>query len=145
MLFQVICSWIKFSYISCVIIRWGEKYDGAGSSIKYTDKWAERLEGDEWVKWGDKWDEHFDPHGHGVKQGETWWQGKHGDRWNRTWGEGHNGSGWIHKYGKSSSGEHWDTHVQQETWYERHPHYGFELCFKNSVQLREVSIPLETT
>lgn len=124
--------------------RWGEKYDGFGSSIKYTDKWAERSEGDGWTKWGDKWDENFNVNGHGVKQGETWWEGKYGERWNRTWGEGHNGSGWVHKYGKSSSGEHWDTHVEQETWYERYPHFGFMHCFDNSVQLREVRKPSET-
>ncbi|KAG9451757.1 hypothetical protein H6P81_004661 [Aristolochia fimbriata] len=125
--------------------RWGERYDGHGGSIKYTDKWAERWEGDGWTKWGDKWDENFDQYSSGVKQGETWWEGKQGERWNRTWGEGHNGSGWVHKYGKSSSGEHWDTHVQQDTWYERYPHYGFELCLKNSVQLREVSKPSEAS
>ncbi|KAF8673132.1 hypothetical protein HU200_048679 [Digitaria exilis] len=113
-------------------------YDGSGGSTKYTDKWAERSEGDGWSKWGDKWDEHFDPNGHGIKQGETWWAGKYGDRWNRTWGEQHNGSGWVHKYGRSSSGEHWDTHVPQETWYERFPHFGFYHCFENSVQLRSV-------
>ncbi|KAJ1276052.1 hypothetical protein BS78_05G184600 [Paspalum vaginatum] len=118
--------------------RWGEKYDGFGGSTKYTDKWAERSEGDGWSKWGDKWDEHFDQNGHGTKQGETWWAGKYGDRWNRTWGEQHNGSGWVHKYGRSSSGEHWDTHVPQETWYERYPHFGFYHCFENSVQLRSV-------
>jgi len=118
--------------------RWGETYDGSGGSTKYTDKWAERSEGDGWSKWGDKWDEHFDPNGHGIKQGETWWAGKYGDRWNRTWGEQHNGSGWVHKYGRSSSGEHWDTHVPQETWYERFPHFGFYHCFENSVQLRSV-------
>ncbi|KAL6292091.1 hypothetical protein ACE6H2_000233 [Prunus campanulata] len=121
--------------------RWGEKYDGHGGSDKYTDKWAERCEGDSWAKWGDKWDEHFNPNGHGVKQGETWWEGKYGERWNRTWGEGHNGSGWVHKYGKSSSGEHWDTHEPQDTWYERFPHFGFYHCFENSVQLREVPKP----
>ncbi|KAF3781930.1 hypothetical protein EJ110_NYTH35476 [Nymphaea thermarum] len=124
--------------------RWGEKYNGRGSSMKYTDKWAERLEGDVWTKWGDKWDESFDDNGHGVKQGETWWQGAHGEHWNRTWGERHNGSGWIHKYGKSSSGEHWDTHVQQETWYEKYPHYGFEHCYENSEQLRQVQKPKRT-
>ncbi|CAL4987176.1 unnamed protein product [Urochloa decumbens] len=118
--------------------RWGETYDGSGGSTKYTDKWAERSEGDGWSKWGDKWDEHFDLNGHGIKQGETWWAGKYGDRWNRTWGEQHNGSGWVHKYGRSSSGEHWDTHVPQETWYERFPHFGFYHCFENSVQLRSV-------
>ncbi|XP_057467180.1 protein LIKE EARLY STARVATION, chloroplastic [Actinidia eriantha] len=123
--------------------RWGEKYDGQGSSMKYTDKWAERSEGDGWTKWGDKWDENFDSNARGVKQGETWWQGKYGERWNRTWGEGHDGSGWVHKYGKSSSGEHWDTHVEQETWYERFPHFGFDHCFENSVQLREVQKPSE--
>ncbi|KAL7144819.1 hypothetical protein ABFS83_07G037400 [Erythranthe nasuta] len=123
--------------------RWGEKYDGHGGSTKYTDKWAERFEGNGWSKWGDKWDENFDPNGLGVKQGEKWWEGKDGARWNRTWGEGHNGSGWIHKYGKSSCGEHWDTHVEQETWYERFPHFGFYHCFENSVQLREVEKPSE--
>ncbi|OWM87820.1 uncharacterized protein LOC116207461 [Punica granatum] len=125
--------------------RWGEKYDGCGGSTKYTDKWAERCEdgGGWWSKWGDKWDENFDPNGHGVKQGEKWWQGGDGSRWNRTWGEHHNGSGWVHKYGKSSCGEHWDTHAQQETWYERFPHFGFYHCFDNSVQLREVPRPSE--
>lgn len=123
--------------------RWGETYDGQGGSMKYTDKWAERFEGDGWTKWGDKWDENFDPNGHGVKQGETWWQGKHGERWKRTWGEGHNGSGWVHKYGRSSSGEHWDTHAREDTWYERYPHYGFMHCFDNSVQLRQVQKPTE--
>ncbi|KAJ8491787.1 hypothetical protein OPV22_013508 [Ensete ventricosum] len=124
--------------------RWGEKYDGRGGSMKYTDKWAERWEGDGWSKWGDKWDEHFDRNGHGVKQGETWWEGRHGgERWNRTWGEQHNGTGWVHKYGKSSSGEHWDTHVQQETWRETHPHYGFDHCFQNSLQLRAVRRPID--
>lgn len=126
-----------------VLYRWGEKYDGHGGSVKYTDKWAERCEGDGWTKWGDKWDENFDPNGHGVKQGETWWEGKYGEQWNRTWGEQHNGSGWVHKYGKSSSGEHWDTHEQQETWYEKYPHYGFYHCYDNSVQLREVPKPSE--
>ncbi|XP_021722795.1 uncharacterized protein LOC110690280 [Chenopodium quinoa] len=124
--------------------RWGETYDGQGGSIKYTDKWAERWEGDAWVKWGDKWDENFDLNAHGIKQGETWWEGKYGDRWNRTWGEQHNGSGWLHKYGKSSSGEHWDTHAQEDTWYERFPHFGFMHCFENSVQLREVKKPSDT-
>ncbi|GAB2294643.1 hypothetical protein Dimus_028839 [Dionaea muscipula] len=126
--------------------RWGEKYDGRGGSMKYTDKWAERREGDGWTKWGDKWDEHFDVNSHGVKQGETWWEGIHGERWNRTWGEQHNGSGWVHKYGKSSSGEHWDTHVEEDTWYEKYPHYGFLHCFENSVQLSEVRIkPSDTS
>lgn len=119
--------------------RWGEKYDGNGGAMKYTDKWAERVDiENRWTKWGDKWDEHFDQNGHGVRQGETWWEGATGERWNRTWGEGHNGSGWLHKYGKSSSGEHWDTHEQQETWYERYPHFGFRHCFENSQELRRV-------
>ncbi|KAF9622660.1 hypothetical protein IFM89_032581 [Coptis chinensis] len=91
-----------FSILINGLRRWGEKYDGHGSNIKYTDKWAERLEGDRWTKWGDKWDENFNQYGQGVKQGETWWEGKYGEWWNCTWGEGHNGSGWVHKYGKSS-------------------------------------------
>jgi len=119
--------------------RWGEEYDGKGASMKYTDKWAERSEyGGGWTKWGDKWDERFDQQGCGKKQGETWWEGQQGERWNRTWGEGHNGTGWVHKYGKSSSGEHWDTHEQQDTWYERQPHYGFRECFDSSLELRRV-------
>ncbi|CAN1193329.1 hypothetical protein LINPERHAP2_LOCUS41984 [Linum perenne] len=123
--------------------KWGEKYDGHGGSTKYTDKWAERWEGDGWAKWGDKWDEDFTPNGHGVKQGETWWGGKYGDRWNRTWGEHHNGSGWIHKYGQSSCGEHWDTHIPQDTWYERFPHFGFYHCFDHSNHLQQVKKPCE--
>eukprot|EP00250_Pteridium_aquilinum_P020990 c25001_g6_i1 orf=193-1965(+) len=119
--------------------RWGEKFDGQGAAIKYTDKWAERAEyGGGRSKWGDKWDENFNEYGHGVKQGETWWEGTSGERWNRTWGEKHNGTGWVHKYGKSSSGEHWDTHEPQDTWYERHPHFGFHHCFENSQELRRV-------
>ncbi|KAL0696733.1 hypothetical protein Bca4012_063913 [Brassica carinata] len=113
------------------------RYDGQGGSTNYTDKWAERWVGDGW----DKWDENYNPSAQGVKQGETWWEGKHGDRWNRSWGEGHNGSDWVHKYGKSSSGEHWDTHVPQEAWYDRFPHFGFFHCFDNSVQLRAVRKP----
>ncbi|KAK4258034.1 hypothetical protein QN277_007544 [Acacia crassicarpa] len=123
--------------------RWGENYDGKGGSTKYTDKWAERSVYGGWEKWGDKWDENFNLNGHGIKQGETWWEGKDGHRWNRTWGEQHNGSGWIHKYGRSSCGQHWDTHVQEDTWYERFPHYGFYHCFENSVPLREVPKPSE--
>lgn len=118
-----------------VLCRWGEEYDGQGASMKYTDKWAERSDG---TKWGDKWDERFNKNGHGLKQGETWWEGQHGERWNRTWGEGHNGSGWVHKYGKSSSGEHWDTHQQEHTWYDRHPHFGFRECVENSRELRRI-------
>lgn len=119
--------------------RWGEKFDGQGGAIKYTDKWAERKEyGGMWSKWGDKWDENFNKFGHGVKQGETWWEGVSGERWNRTWGEKHSGTGWVQKYGKSSSGEHWDTHEQQDTWYEREPHFGFHNCLENSGELRRV-------
>lgn len=119
--------------------RWGEKFDGQGAAIKYTDKWAERAEfGGGRSKWGDKWDENFNQYGHGVKQGETWWEGPNGERWNRTWGEKHNGTGWVQKYGKSSSGEHWDTHEQQDTWYERQPHFGFHHCLENSKELQRV-------
>ncbi|KAF9596940.1 hypothetical protein IFM89_014519 [Coptis chinensis] len=142
-------AWIRHKLLLPVsvlhLLRWGEKYDGHGSSIKYTDKCPECLEDDEWTKWGDKWDENFNQYSQGVKQGETWWEGKYGERWNHTWGggerKGHDGSGWVHKYGKSSCGEHWDTHVQQDTWYERYLHFDFQHCFENSVQLREVHKP----
>ncbi|KAI5067453.1 hypothetical protein GOP47_0017981 [Adiantum capillus-veneris] len=126
--------------------RWGEKFNGQGAAVKYTDKWAERAEyGGGRSKWGDKWDENFNEYEHGVKQGETWWEGPSGERWNRTWGEKHNGSGWVHKYGKSSSGEHWDTHQPQDTWYERHPHFGFDHCLENSRELRRVGSKREPT
>ncbi|RVW55601.1 hypothetical protein CK203_102831 [Vitis vinifera] len=97
--------------------RWGERYDGHGGSMKYTDKWAERCEGGDVV-------------------GREAWRAV-----NRTWGEGHNGSGWVHKYGKSSSGGALGYTCEQDTWYERFPHYGFYHCFENSVQLREVQTP----
>ncbi|XP_024526217.1 uncharacterized protein LOC9655368 [Selaginella moellendorffii] len=119
--------------------RWGEEFDGQGGAMKYTDKWAERSDFGGWTKWGDKWDERFDKNGVGKKQGETWWAGTNGDRWNRTWGEQHNGTGWVHKYGSSSSGEFWDTHEEQETWYEKFPHFGFHHCMENSQELHKVS------
>ncbi|MCO5554990.1 hypothetical protein L7F22_008529 [Adiantum nelumboides] len=126
--------------------RWGEKFDGRGAVMKYTDKWAERAEyGGGRSKWGDKWDENFDKYAHGVKQGETWWEGPSGERWNRTWGEKHNGSSWVHKYGKSSSGEHWDTHEPQDTWYERYPHFGFNHCLENSRELQCVGSRRDAT
>eukprot|EP00850_Spirogloea_muscicola_P003632 SM000014S00420 [mRNA] locus=s14:1197090:1200017:- [translate_table: standard] len=119
--------------------KWGEEFDGKGAAKKYTDKWAERKEpGGGWTKWGDKWDEDFNKSAHGVKKGETWWEGVSGERWNRTWGEDHNGSGWVHKYGQSSSGEWWDTSEPMGTWYERRPHFGFRECLNNSRRLQQV-------
>ncbi|KAH9550144.1 hypothetical protein CY35_10G057400 [Sphagnum magellanicum] len=109
--------------------RWGEQYDGRGAVLKWTDKWAETDTG---AKWGDKWEERFD-HGVGTRQGETWNNNTEG--WSRTWGEEHYGNGKVHKYGKSTSGESWDSIVEEATYYQAEPHYGWADAVGNSAQL----------
>ncbi|KAH7420653.1 hypothetical protein KP509_13G015800 [Ceratopteris richardii] len=110
--------------------RWGEQYDGRGAVLKWTDKWAETDDG---TKWGDKWEERFYS-GMGTKQGETWHTSRE-ERWSRTWGEEHFGNGKVHKYGRSTSGETWDAVVEEETYYESDPHYGWADAIGNSSQL----------
>ncbi|WKA09271.1 hypothetical protein VitviT2T_026935 [Vitis vinifera] len=118
--------------------KWGEHYDGRGSVLKWTDKWAETELG---TKWGDKWEEKFFA-GIGSRQGETWHLSPSGDRWSRTWGEEHFGNGKVHKYGKSTTGESWDIVVDEETYYEAEPHYGWADVVGNSSQLLSIE-PLE--
>ncbi|GLT94496.1 hypothetical protein SLE2022_122340 [Rubroshorea leprosula] len=113
--------------------KWGEHYDG-GSVIKWTDKWAETELG---TKWGDKWEEKFFA-GIGSRQGETWHVSSGGERWSRTWGEEHFGNGKVHKYGKSTTGESWDIVVDEETYYEAEPHYGWADVVGDSSQLLSI-------
>ncbi|XP_059634002.1 protein EARLY STARVATION 1, chloroplastic isoform X1 [Cornus florida] len=123
--------------------KWGEHYDGRGSVLKWTDKWAETELG---TKWGDKWEEKFFA-GIGSRQGETWHVSPSGDRWSRTWGEEHFGNGYatnfckVHKYGKSTTGESWDIVVDEETYYEADPHYGWADVVGDSSQLLSIKPP----
>ncbi|KAG9443177.1 hypothetical protein H6P81_019031 [Aristolochia fimbriata] len=114
--------------------KWGEHYDGRGSVLKWTDKWAETELG---TKWGDKWEEKFFA-GIGSRQGETWHVSPAGERWSLTWGEEHFGNGKVHKYGKSTTGESWDIVVDEETYYEAEPHYGWADVVGNSKQLLSI-------
>ncbi|CAN6480903.1 unnamed protein product [Victoria cruziana] len=114
--------------------KWGEQYDGTGSVLKWTDKWAETELG---TKWGDKWEDKFFA-GIGARQGETWHVSPSGDRWSRTWGEEHFGTGKVHKYGRSTTGESWDIVVEEETYYEAEPHYGWADAVGNSTQLLSI-------
>nr|XP_043617739.1 uncharacterized protein LOC122589505 isoform X2 [Erigeron canadensis] len=114
--------------------KWGENYDGRGSVLKWTDKWAETELG---TKWGDKWEEKFFA-GIGSRQGETWHVSPAGERWSRTWGEEHFGNGKVHKYGKSTTGESWDIVVDEETYYEAEPHYGWADVVGDSSQLLSI-------
>lgn len=118
--------------------KWGEHYDGRGSVLKWTDKWAETELG---TKWGDKWEEKFFA-GIGSRQGETWHVSPGGERWSRTWGEEHFGNGKVHKYGKSTTGESWDIVVDEGTYYEAEPHYGWADVVGDSIQLLSIE-PLE--
>ncbi|KAL3321772.1 hypothetical protein AABB24_039405 [Solanum stoloniferum] len=111
--------------------KWGEEYDGRGSVLKWTDKWAESELG---TKWGDKWEEKFFA-GIGSRQGETWHASLSSERWSRTWGEEHFGNGKVHKYGKSTTGESWDMVVDEKTYYEAEPHYGWADVVGDSSQL----------
>eukprot|EP01018_Ginkgo_biloba_P019046 Gb_29335 [translate_table: standard] len=114
--------------------KWGEQYDGSGSVLKWTDKWAETDLG---TKWGDKWEEKFFS-GMGTRQGETWHATSVGERWSRTWGEEHFGNGKVHKYGRSTTGESWDIVVEEGTYYEAEPHYGWADAVGNSAQLLSI-------
>ncbi|KAM5565279.1 protein EARLY STARVATION 1, chloroplastic [Rosa sericea] len=114
--------------------KWGEHYDGRGSVLKWTDKWAETELG---TKWGDKWEEKFFE-GIGSRQGETWHVTSNDERWSRTWGEEHIGNGKVHKYGKSTTGESWDIVVDEETYYEAVPHYGWADVVGDSTQLLSI-------
>ncbi|XP_057435143.1 protein EARLY STARVATION 1, chloroplastic [Lotus japonicus] len=114
--------------------KWGEHYDGRESVLKWTDKWAETELG---TKWGDKWEERFFK-GIGSRHGETWHVSPSSERWSRTWGEEHFGNGKVHKYGNSTTGESWDIVVDEETYYEAEPHYGWADVVGDSSQLLSI-------
>ncbi|XP_039055692.1 uncharacterized protein LOC120198413 [Hibiscus syriacus] len=114
--------------------KWGEHYDGCGSIVKWTDKWAETEVGS---KWGDKWEEKLFE-GIGARQGETWHVSRSGERWSRTWDEEHFGNGKVHKYGKSTTGESWDLVIDEDTYYEIEPHYGWADVVGDSTQLLSI-------
>ncbi|KAG6783594.1 hypothetical protein POTOM_009251 [Populus tomentosa] len=114
--------------------KWGEHYDGRGSVTKWTDKWAETELG---TKWGDKWEEKFFA-GIGSRHGEIWHGSPSGGGWSRTWGEEHLGNGKVHKYGKGTTGESWDIVVDEETYYEAEPHYGWADVVGDSSQLLSI-------
>ncbi|KAK6118944.1 hypothetical protein DH2020_047323 [Rehmannia glutinosa] len=103
--------------------KWGEHYDGRGSILKWTDKWAETELG---TKWGDKWEEKFFA-GIGSRQGETWHVSPSGESKCK-----------VHKYGKSTTGESWDIVVDEETYYEAEPHYGWADVVGDSTQLLSI-------
>lgn len=48
----------------------------------------------------------------------------------------------MHKYGRSTSGENWDNVVEEGTYYQAEPHYGWADAIGNSVQLLSIE-PLE--
>ncbi|XP_074584444.1 protein EARLY STARVATION 1, chloroplastic-like [Curcuma longa] len=114
--------------------KWGEHYDGRGFVLKWTDKWAETQMG---TRWGDKWEDKF-VEGIGSRQGETWHVSPAGERWSRSWGEEHFGNGKVHKYGKSTAGESWDIIVDEETYYEAMPQYGWAEVVGDSTQLLSI-------
>ncbi|KAE9603508.1 hypothetical protein Lal_00001787 [Lupinus albus] len=114
--------------------KWGEHYDGRGSVLKWTDKWAETELG---TKWGDKWEERFFK-GIGSRHGETWHVSPSSERWSRTWGEEHFGNGKVHKYGNSTTSESWDIVVDEETYYDAEPHYGWADVVGDSIQLLSI-------
>ncbi|KAI5596585.1 hypothetical protein BDE02_02G010800 [Populus trichocarpa] len=108
--------------------------ENAGWYEKWTDKWAETELG---TKWGDKWEEKFFA-GIGSRHGETWHGSPSGGGWSRTWGEEHLGNGKVHKYGKGTTGESWDIVVDEETYYEAEPHYGWADVVGDSSQLLSI-------
>jgi hypothetical protein len=61
-------------------------------------------------------------------------------QYSRTWGEETLGEGSVRKFGQSSAGEHWDVTQHEDSWYEKHPHYGFEEAVRQSNEL--LTVPL---
>ncbi|KAF8406694.1 hypothetical protein HHK36_008785 [Tetracentron sinense] len=126
--------------------KWGEHYDGRGSVLKWTDKWAETELG---TKWGDKWEEKFFS-GIGSRQGETWHVSPGCNRMLvKNMGRGTFRKQLlnllyayeikkVHKFGTSTTGESWDIIVDEETYYEAEPHYGWADVVGDSSQLLSI-------
>ncbi|KAJ0086053.1 hypothetical protein Patl1_09419 [Pistacia atlantica] len=135
--------------------KWGEHYDGRGSVLKWTDKWAETELG---TKWGDKWEEKFFA-GIGSRQGETWHVSPSGERMSHPFllstciccfddisyvGQEHGErnileTGKFTNMAKAQPGESWDIVVDEETYYEAEPHYGWADVVGDSSQLLSIT------
>ncbi|CAN4094069.1 unnamed protein product [Withania somnifera] len=102
--------------------NWWEKYDAKGWTEKGAHKYGRLNEQSWWEKWG----EHYDGRGSVLK-----WMVQE-------MGEEHFGNGKVHKYGKSTTGESWDIVVDEGTYYEAEPHYGWADVVGNSTQLLSI-------
>ncbi|KAJ0025540.1 hypothetical protein Pint_09259 [Pistacia integerrima] len=128
-----------------------------------TDKWAETELG---TKWGDKWEEKFFA-GIGSRQGETWHVSPSGELKGMGGGTQEMIDGFIyHDYrvyamcmlvgqehgerniletgkftnmAKAQPGESWDIVVDEETYYEAEPHYGWADVVGDSSQLLSIT------
>ena len=132
--------------------KWGEKWDGRGSCIKWTDTWASRdhaeggapgAPGRSWgEKWEEKWGVAYNEDGRaGARQGVTWDEiaGGHSEK---TWGEEHYPDGRMHKYGNSSDGsQYWDEWQDGDGgWWEVMPSFGWHEAIGHSPYLMEVPL-----
>jgi hypothetical protein len=123
--------------------RWGESWDGKGGASKWSDRWAERKEregGGQGRRWGEKTEQRFES-GAGGRWGEAWSDDPQGDGWySRKWAEDHLGGGAVRKWGESTTGEHWENTVEEDTWYEGVPNFGWAEALRHSPQL--LAVPL---
>ena len=133
--------------------KWGEKWDGKGGCIKWTDTWASRdhaeggqadAPGRSWgEKWEEKWGGSYNDGGRaGTRQGVTWDEMGGGHR-EKTWGEEHYPDGRLHKYGNSSDGsQYWDEWGDGGGgWWERMPSFGWNEALGHSPNL--MGVPLQ--
>ncbi|KAG6388329.1 hypothetical protein SASPL_149754 [Salvia splendens] len=90
----------------------------AGWYENWTDKWAETELGTKWETSG--------------KKSFCWMVKNMGEK--STSGTGTK----VHKYGKSTTGESWDIVVDEETYYEADPHYGWADVVGDSNQLLSI-------
>ncbi|KAL3840131.1 hypothetical protein ACJIZ3_024722 [Penstemon smallii] len=146
--------------------KWGEHYDGRGSIVKWTDKWAETELGTKWGdKWEDKFlagigsrkGETWHASPSGERWSRTWGEEHFGNGvilktkvkephinmylrlvYNLTSHLLCNIDSKVHKYGKSTTGESWDIVVDEETYYEAEPHYGWPDVVGDSIQLLSI-------
>jgi len=120
---------------------WGEEWTTDKKVMKYTDRWAERVDDFGKREWGDKWEEKWGHDGMpGRKIGETWSREADGGSWSQTWGEEYASDNRVHRFGQSTSGNHWDHWEDGEGWYERAPHFGFDLALVHSPELLNVQL-----
>ena len=136
--------------------KWGEKWNGVGGCIKWTDTWASRdhaeggaanAPGRSWgEKWEEKWGFSYNDEGRaGTRQGVTWDE-LGGAHTQKTWGEEHYPDGRMHKYGNSSDGsQYWDEWQDGDGgWWERMPSFGWHEAIGHSPYLMEVPLQPRT-